>query len=62
MCFKCIIQNASDNVQFLYVVHTNICFCHLVNIDATLPSYIAVQLLLIVIRQMAAANVHATHA
>jgi len=59
MYFFSVIKNAADNVKFLHVIHTNICFCPLVNIDATLPSYI--QLLFIVIRQMAASNVHAIH-
>ena len=38
--FFSIIQNAPDNVQFLHVIHRNIYFCPLVNIDATSPSYI----------------------
>ena len=42
MYFFSIIKNDPDNVQFLHVVHTNICFCPLVNKDATSPSCIAV--------------------
>ena len=33
-----VIKNAPDNTQFLRVIHTNICFCPLANIDATLTS------------------------
>jgi len=33
-----VIKNASDNMQFLHIIDTNICFCPLANISATLMS------------------------